>query len=103
MGMVMPGIAKNFYQSAKWKAIRVKALERDGYKCVHCGISIAGFKKSRVDHIIEVKARPDLALTLSNLRSLCATCDNRRHSMKLGRETKVVLGSDDQGYAVGWE
>lgn len=93
-------MSKNFYQSAAWKAKRMQALQRDGYRCVHCGTSIAGFKKSRVDHIIEVKARPDLALVLSNLRCLCAACDNRRHIDKLGHKAK--LGADEDGYAVGW-
>lgn len=95
-------MSKNFYQSAAWKAKRMQALKRDGYKCTSCGISIAGFKKSRVDHIITVKDRPDLALVLSNLRCLCATCDNRRHSEKLGHKPKEVLGADEDGYAVGW-
>lgn len=96
-------IRKNFYQSKEWKAIRLLALKRDDYKCVKCGISIAGYKKSRVDHIIEVKLRPDLALTLSNLQSLCPSCDNLKHlKAKLGHEPKEVLGSDDDGYAKGF-
>lgn len=93
---------KNFYQSKEWKAIRLLALKRDDYKCVKCGISVDGYKRSRVDHILELKARPDLALTLSNLQSLCPSCDNNKHAAKLGHKPKEILGSDDDGYARGF-
>lgn len=41
---------------------------------------------SRVDHKIPRKARPDLALVMGNLRTLCAACDNKRHSEKGGKQ-----------------
>lgn len=92
---------KNFYSSPEWKAARVKALARDRYCCTHCGVSVKGFKKSRVDHIITVKARPDLALTLSNLRTLCAVCDNRRHAEKLGNTVRDIIPTGVDGWPIG--
>ena len=77
-----------FYSSKEWRALRKQALVRDGYKCVMCGIDVSGWKKSRVDHILTRRERPDLELVLDNLRSLCVTCDNRRHAEKFGREEK---------------
>ena len=38
-----------------------------------------------VHHIQPIEERPDLALTLSNLRSLCEACHNRRHPEKGGK------------------
>jgi 5-methylcytosine-specific restriction protein A len=89
---------EGFYDSARWRALRLQALQRDKYKCVHCGVSVAGYKKSRVDHVIERKVRPDLALTLSNLRTLCGVCDNRRHADKLGNAPKVVVPTGEDGW-----
>ncbi len=44
-----------------------------------------GIKPNRavmVHHIIPVEERPDLALDLNNLRSLCSECHNREHPEK---------------------
>ena len=90
---------KNFYQSGQWKELRLLALKRDGHRCVECGVSVKGWKKSRVDHIEPVKVRPDLALVLSNLRTLCAVCDNKRHMMdKFGKQPKKVMPVGDDGW-----
>jgi 5-methylcytosine-specific restriction endonuclease McrA len=98
---MVSGMNKGFYASAAWRAIRVKALARDRYCCTHCGVSVKGFKKSRVDHIIPTKQRPELALTLSNLRTLCAVCDNRRHADKLGNEAKDITPTGVDGWPMG--
>lgn len=77
----MPGDA--FYQSPEWRALRKLALKRDHYRCVLCGASLLKLGRSRVDHILPRRARPDLALVLANLRSLCSLCDNRQSVEKL--------------------
>ena len=98
----MPG--DNFYGSKEWKDLRVQALVRDGYRCVLCGISIAGYKQSRVDHVIPRKQRPDLALVLGNLRSLCVPCDLRHDAARPGSLGKAVaLPVDTNGFPIGSE
>ena len=79
----MPGDA--FYHTPEWRELRRRALKRDHYRCVLCGASLRKIGSSRVDHIAPRRARPDLALVLANLRSLCAPCDNRQSVEKLER------------------
>jgi 5-methylcytosine-specific restriction endonuclease McrA len=75
-----------FYLTPEWHATRVRVLRRDGYTCTSCGASVRGKGLSRVDHIRTRKDAPHLAMDPNNLRTLCAACDNRRHSEK-GRIT----------------
>ncbi len=64
----------------RWKALRMQALERDGWQCVQCGSRM----RLECDHIEPVRDRPDLAYTLSNLQILCA----RHHAQK----TRIEVG-----------
>jgi 5-methylcytosine-specific restriction endonuclease McrA len=74
----------SFYSTKEWRKTRAAIRKRDGYRCTNCGADAR--KASRVDHIIPLKVRPDLALAPSNLRTLCVPCDNARHREK-GRPT----------------
>lgn len=78
----MPG--DRFYQSSTWKNLRLQALKRDHFRCVICGVYVGGKGDGRVDHIKTRRDRPDLALDLANLRSLCALHDNQAHREKGG-------------------
>ena len=80
--MAKPRRAGGFYDSPEWKALRRLALIRDGYRCTVCRCSVRGKGKARVDHIISIHARPDFALVLSNLRTLCPEHDNQAHREK---------------------
>lgn len=81
----------NFYSSLEWLKVRAQVLKRDNYRCVRCGADVRGKGKARVDHIKERKKFPALALVLSNLRTLCITCDGRRHRDK-GRAALEARG-----------
>lgn len=84
-----------FYKSREWFEARGRALARDGYCCVNCGKSVREKGAARVDHIQPLKARWDLRVTLSNLRTLCASCDNARHSEKgAGGVEAIEIGVD---------
>jgi 5-methylcytosine-specific restriction endonuclease McrA len=72
-----------FYSTPEWRDLRRRALKRDRYRCVLCAADLRKLGSSRVDHILSRRARPDLALVLANLRSLCASCDNRQSREKL--------------------
>lgn len=79
-----------FYHTAAWKRVRALALARDGGMCQDCMDRFRagyGFKPRRaemVHHIIPISERPDLALELSNLRSLCNICHAQEHPEKGG-------------------
>lgn len=79
-----------FYHTKEWKAARRARLERDHGMCVECLAAFeAGGVRPRmatlVHHVIPRKERPDLALDIDNLRSLCDVCHNRAHPEKGGR------------------
>ena len=89
-----------FYVSPEWKALRLQCLKRDRYRCRKCGRLVAGKGQSRVDHVLPRKTHPELSLVLGNLQTLCAACDNRKHSEKgRGGVEKVPIGVD--GFPIG--
>jgi hypothetical protein len=90
----MPNAA--FYQSAEWRALRLLVLRRDHWRCVLCSAPVWGKGKARVDHIRERTEAPHLARDPSNLRTLCATCDNQRHGDK-GRAVRGDYGATVTG------
>jgi 5-methylcytosine-specific restriction protein A len=67
-------------RSKRWRALRLKALRRDGWRCVKCGS--AG--PLEVDHIESVRTYPDLAFDLTNLQSLCPSCHARKTRLECG-------------------
>ena len=88
------------YDSA-WRALRIKAMERDSFRCQLCGwqpeiaaaatrygqpiptqatlrvlaaMQQAGDRHLQVDHIKPIAEHPGLRLMLGNLRTLCNSC-----------------------------
>ncbi len=90
------------YRSAEWAKLRLAALRRDGFQCTNCQTSVRGKGRSRVDHIQTIRSRPDLAWTLSNLRTLCPACDNARHSEKMRKDGVEKEAVDEEGYPSSW-
>lgn len=80
--MAKPRRANGFYDTPEWKALRRLVLIRDGYRCTICGRDVGGKGEARVDHIISIRERPDLAFVMSNLRTLDAEHDNQAHREK---------------------
>lgn len=76
-----------FYYSKPWRAVRVRVLERDHGMCMLCMERfMRGGVKPRtatvVHHILHLEDRPDLALDMDNLQSLCEICHNQQHPEK---------------------
>ena len=82
-----------FYRSPKWLHKRDLILRRDGYRCQECKRYGHITQATTVHHILHLEDRPDLALTSSNLVSLCQACHNRKHPEKGGQRP----GSGEQG------
>lgn len=70
--------SKHITRTARWRALRLQALRRDGFRCVVCGAR----GRLEVDHIKPVRTHPELSWDLANLQSLCP----RDHSAKTWRE-----------------
>lgn len=103
--MAKPRRANGFYDTPEWKALRRLALIRDGYRCTVCRCDVRGKGKARVDHIHSIRARPDLALVLSNVRTLCCLHDNQAHREKPKgngqRDARFVIrGADASGMPI---
>lgn len=72
-----------FYKSKDWQLTRAEVLRRDNYECQWCKregrVTDRSVATLEVDHREELEKRPDLALDLENLRTLCRSCHNKRH------------------------
>lgn len=77
-----------FYHQGAWKRLRGVALMRDNGMCCDCMDKFNARlidkpnRATMVHHIQPIEERPDLALDLNNLRSLCDECHNRDHPEK---------------------
>jgi len=98
-----PKIPHPFYDTAAWRALRPRILARDNYRCTHCHLYVGGTRAYRIDHIIEMKVAPHLALDPANLRTLCPRCDAQSHrerrmmSPNKARIERFNFGFDDLG------
>lgn len=86
---------KKFYNSAVWSGvngIRIQALKRDNYECQECKqqgrVSINDGRPLEVDHIKPIETYPELANELSNTRTLCHTCHDKKHNRFQPQENK---------------
>lgn len=71
--MVRPKKNK-LYASREWLALRFRAFELLGRKCLSCGDAPPN-TVLHVDHIKPVSKYPELSLELSNLQILCRSCN----------------------------
>lgn len=72
--------SKSITSTKRWKSLRVRALRRDGFKCVACGAQ----GRLEVDHIKPVRTHPELAYDLENLQCLCASCHAKKTRVECG-------------------
>ncbi|OAA94094.1 MULTISPECIES: HNH endonuclease [Clostridium] len=85
---------KAFYNSKLWKCVRIKALERDNNECQKCKAKGLYSEAQCVHHKEHLKKHPELALTLSNLTSLCNSCHDEEHPEKFYRKRKPQLNKE---------
>lgn len=85
---IRSGNVRIFYLSIEWIKKRSQILKRDNYECQKCKLK-GGFSKAIcVHHIKHLRKSPELALTDSNLISLCNACHNEEHPEKLKQKPK---------------
>ncbi len=87
-GLIRQDKLVKFYQCREWRKLRLEALERDHYECQICKRKGKYRRAQNVHHIKEVKSRPDLALTLDNLESVCIKCHNEIHKKEYNLKSK---------------
>jgi 5-methylcytosine-specific restriction protein A len=74
--------SKRITRGPRWKALRMQALNRDGWKCVRCGTQM----RLEVDHIKPVRTHPELAYSLANLQCLCGSCHTKKTRIEVGHK-----------------
>ena len=65
----------HFLQTPEWRRVRYDALRSNDGRCELCGRNkhqLPPGEYLNVDHILSRKARPDLALAVTNLAVLCS-------------------------------
>jgi len=78
-------------RSPRWKALRMQALERDGWQCVLCRER----RGLEVDHVLPVRTHPELSFVLGNLQCLCGRCHSRKTRLEIGH---VALSPQRQAW-----
>jgi len=67
---------KGFYNSNKWRELRVDVMEQNRCRCMMCGRSPKNHKiVLHVDHIKPRSQYPELELDINNLQILCEDCN----------------------------
>lgn len=72
--------SKHITRGPRWKALRLKVLRRDGFRCVECQTR----GRLEVDHIQPVRTHPELAYEIDNLQALCPACHTRKTRIECG-------------------
>ena len=63
-----------FYKNKRWKHLRAEVLSDQRNECQMCKVKGLFEPATMVHHIKYVRKHPELALTKSNLMSLCSNC-----------------------------
>ena len=71
--MASTALEASVYNTARWQALRVRVLQRDGRRCWVCGA-----RAGAVDHVVPLRTAPALAFEPSNLRAVCGACNTAR-------------------------
>jgi 5-methylcytosine-specific restriction enzyme A len=84
VGVRFPRHGKSIYRTEQWKAVRLLAKRRDGFKCVQCGAR----GRLEVDHIKPIRDG-GAPFDLENTQCLCVPCHSRKTRLEIG------LGRED--------
>jgi 5-methylcytosine-specific restriction endonuclease McrA len=96
-------VSDGFYSQVEWQKLRAKVKKQwrgAGLPCAHCGKVLDWATKAGVvvDHKINRKQRPDLAMEQDNLCCVHHEC-NTRKAFHVENNSRVEIGAD--GYPVG--
>ncbi|HBA62600.1 MAG TPA: HNH endonuclease [Lachnospiraceae bacterium] len=81
---------KAFYHTSAWKRKRKSILRRDKYACQRCRQQGKYTRADTVHHKKHLRKVPELALTDSNLISLCTVCHEAMHPEKHKKRHNAV-------------
>lgn len=91
----MPAKNRPDLQTSAWRTtIRDAVLERDGYVCQACKNPVQG-PDATVDHIIPAALTGEPVNNMSNLRTLCRSCNSKK-----GTKTSQRLAFIKPGWGI---
>lgn len=67
---------RKWYGLARWKALRLRVLERDGFTCQDCGRMDHDTSRLHADHKRAHRGDPSLFWDEQNVQCLCERCHN---------------------------
>jgi len=77
-----------FYTSPEWLALKKKVIKIYGHICLACGCED---KEIHCDHIFSKVSRPDLALDIRNLQTICRDCNLLKSGKSIDYRDKEEL------------
>lgn len=77
--------SKRVTSTRRWQVLRHAILERDCWKCRHCGAR----GRLEIDHIKPVRLAPGRAFDPDNLQALCARCHTRKTRIECGHPAPI--------------
>ncbi len=83
--------SKHVTSTRRWQVLRQQILERDEWKCRHCGDR----RRLEIDHIKPVRLAPELAFEPSNLQALCGPCHTRKTRIECGHPASIQSPARD--------
>ncbi|PTJ01821.1 HNH endonuclease [Staphylococcus simulans] len=90
---------KRFYKTSEWRNLRQQRLCIDNYECQWCKEKgkVVTDKDTRlvVHHKKELKDRPDLALDIDNLVTVCFECHEKHHDRNIYKKEKNKWSNDE--------
>lgn len=72
---------KSLYRTERWKAVRLEAKRRAGWKCEDCG---ARGVRLEVHHTKRAIHHPESFFDLATLRVLCVSCHSKITRIEVG-------------------
>lgn len=85
-----------FYKSKAWRDLRQQVLKRDNHECQECKrlgyVTVNDPTKHKtldIDHVRDIYHHPELALEISNCRTLCVPHHNKKHGRVFKRKKKI--------------
>lgn len=96
---------RGFYHTSAWRRTRRLALQRDKYLCQKCLNARRFVTATTVHHLQPLEHRPELALVLENLQSLCHKCHEETKVRTVRgfpegvRVIRISNGEDTEGEA----
>lgn len=87
------------FRGYEWKNIRLEAIKRDKFKCVHCGMNRddhyekynCDFNINHIKPFYQFGGNTELANKMSNLETLCKSCHTKA-DWKYRKENQIQLG-----------